>query len=83
MILLFANDCLLSRSCLLEDPSVVCPSSPYQGDLAQKKMVVHLLLVVKTIYGKTTFSAGLYISLDALPGSCSPTTNDIIFQLSP
>ena len=69
MILLFANDCLLSRSCLLEDPSVVCHSSPYQGDLAQKKMVVHLLLVVKAIYGKTTFSAGLYISLDALPSS--------------
>ena len=68
MILLFANDCLLSRSCLLEDPSVVCHSSVYQDDLAQKKMVVHLLLVVKAI-GKTTFSAGLYISLDALPSS--------------
>ena len=47
MILLFANDCLLSRSCLFEDPSVVCHSSPYQGDLAQKKMVVHLFLVAK------------------------------------
>ena len=69
MILLFANECHLSRSSLLEDPFVVCPSSPYQGDLAQKKMVVHLLLVVKAIYGKTTFSARLYISLDFLPSS--------------
>ena len=67
MILLFANDCLLSRSCLFADPSVVCHSSQYQDYLAQTKMVVHLLLLVKAIYGKTTFSAGLYISLDALP----------------